>query len=173
MAGCLSFQTMRRVGEDIRRYLNLDDTLFTLKLTPNLAHCLSVFGIAREVSALTGSALTTPVIKPSELMHGDRLPVPISARPLRAVFRSDHPERECQGQDPFLDGRTLGPLRPTSVAPLVDISNYVMFELGSPLISSISTPSWGTDVRWGQIWRALKLLNGNTVEVDSCGRDRR
>jgi phenylalanyl-tRNA synthetase beta subunit len=41
----------------MREYLNLDDTLFTLKLTPNLAHCLSVYGVARELSALTGTPL--------------------------------------------------------------------------------------------------------------------
>ncbi|KAB2876887.1 MAG: phenylalanine--tRNA ligase subunit beta, partial [Burkholderiaceae bacterium] len=42
------------VGADIRQTLALDDTLFTLKLTPNLGHCLSVYGVAREVAALTG-----------------------------------------------------------------------------------------------------------------------
>ena len=46
MAACWSWMPQRR-GQDIRAYLNLDDTLFTLKLTPNLAHCLSVYGIAR------------------------------------------------------------------------------------------------------------------------------
>src|SRR5450830_531554 len=47
-------------GQDIRAYLNLDDILFTLKLTPNLAHCLSVYGVAREVAALTGAPLREP-----------------------------------------------------------------------------------------------------------------
>ena len=45
------------VGADIREYLKLDDTIFTLKLTPNLAHALSVYGVARELSALTGACL--------------------------------------------------------------------------------------------------------------------
>ncbi len=44
------------LGEDVRKVLALDDHLFTLKLTPNLGHCLSVYGMAREVSALTGCA---------------------------------------------------------------------------------------------------------------------
>ncbi|CAM5797382.1 Phenylalanine--tRNA ligase beta subunit OS=Rhizobacter sp. Root404 OX=1736528 GN=pheT PE=3 SV=1 [Rhizobacter fulvus] len=48
------------VGQDIREHLRLDDTLLTLKLTPNLAHCLSVYGVARELSALTGAPLKTP-----------------------------------------------------------------------------------------------------------------
>jgi phenylalanyl-tRNA synthetase beta chain len=51
--GLLELGAEAPVGADVRAVLNLDDTLFTLKLTPNLAHCLSVYGIAREVSALT------------------------------------------------------------------------------------------------------------------------
>ena len=55
--GLLELASEAVVGQNIREHLNLDDTLFTLKLTPNLAHCLSVYGIAREVSALTGAPL--------------------------------------------------------------------------------------------------------------------
>ena len=49
--GLLELPLDAPLGQDIRQYLNLDDTLFTLKLTPNLAHCLSVYGVAREVAA--------------------------------------------------------------------------------------------------------------------------
>ena len=55
--GLLELPADAPIGQDIRTYLDLDDTLFTLKLTPNLAHCLSVYGVAREVSALTGAPL--------------------------------------------------------------------------------------------------------------------
>ena len=55
--GLLELPLDAPLGQDIRQYLNLDDTLFTLKLTPNLAHALSVYGIAREVAALTGAPL--------------------------------------------------------------------------------------------------------------------
>ena len=58
--GLLELPADAPLGQDIRQYLNLDDTLMTLKLTPNLAHCLSVYGIAREVSALTGAPLKAP-----------------------------------------------------------------------------------------------------------------
>ena len=61
--GLLELPADAPIGESIRTYLKLDDTLFTLKLTPNLAHCLSVYGIAREVSALTGTPLKTPEFK--------------------------------------------------------------------------------------------------------------
>ena len=60
--GLLELAADAPVGADIRQWLKLDDTVFTLKLTPNLAHALSVFGIAREVSALTGAPLKTPAI---------------------------------------------------------------------------------------------------------------
>lgn len=60
--GLLELAADATVGQNIRQHLNLDDTLFTLKLTPNLAHCLSVFGVARELSALTGATLRTPVL---------------------------------------------------------------------------------------------------------------
>jgi len=58
--GLLELPADAPLGQNIREYLNLDDTLFTLKLTPNLAHCLSVYGIARELSALTGAPLCEP-----------------------------------------------------------------------------------------------------------------
>jgi phenylalanyl-tRNA synthetase beta chain len=61
-----------------------------------------------------------------------------------------------------------------SVAPLVDISNYVMFELGRPShIFDLDKIHGGLDVRWGSTGEQLKLLNGNTVTVDDGGRDRR
>jgi phenylalanyl-tRNA synthetase beta chain len=63
-AGLLELATDAPLGADLRDWLKLDDTLFTLKLTPNLAHGLSVFGIAREVAALTGAPLQTPAIAP-------------------------------------------------------------------------------------------------------------
>ena len=55
--GLLELPADAPLGQNIRAYLNLDDMLFTLKLTPNLAHALSVYGIARELSALTGAPL--------------------------------------------------------------------------------------------------------------------
>ncbi|MCZ8074239.1 MAG: phenylalanine--tRNA ligase subunit beta, partial [Paucibacter sp.] len=67
--GLLELALDAPVGQNIREHLNLDDTLFTLKLTPNLAHCLSVYGVAREVSALTGTPLQAPAISPVQPQH--------------------------------------------------------------------------------------------------------
>src|SRR5690348_3614650 len=63
-AGLLELNADTPIGANVREVLRLDDTLFTLKLTPNLAHALSVFGVARELSALTGAPLKEPIFTP-------------------------------------------------------------------------------------------------------------
>ena len=73
-------------GLNIREHLNLDDALFTLKLTPNLAHCLSVFGVARELSALTGSPLLSPTFKAVEPNTHELLKVEVQAPDLCGRF---------------------------------------------------------------------------------------
>ena len=74
------------VGRNIREHLALDDMLFTLKLTPNLAHCLSVFGVAREVAALTGAALFAPSFPEAKVQIQNRLPVHVQASDLCGRF---------------------------------------------------------------------------------------
>ena len=155
-------------GTDIRQWLNLDDTLFTLKLTPNLAHALSVYGIAREVSALTGTPLTTPAFPPVAPALDERLPVAVEAADLCGCFSG----RIVRGIDP--QARTpawmvdrLARCGQRSVSALVDISNYVMFEYGRPShIFDLDKIHGGLVVRWGRAGETLKLLNGNTITVD-------
>ena len=166
--GLLELAPDAPLGQDIRAHLNLDDTLFTLKLTPNLAHALSVYGIARELSALTGAPLKQPEFPAVAQAHTDRLPVKISAPDLCGRFSG----RIVRGVNPraatpqWMVDR-LARCGQRSVAPLVDISNYVMFELGRPShIFDLDKIHGGLDVRWGQPGEQLKLLNGNTVQVD-------
>ncbi len=84
---CWSCPWMRRWARTLREYLNLDDTLFTLKLTPNLAHCLSVYGMARELSALTGAPLTAARISARRVGGAKTsLPVKIQAPDLCGRF---------------------------------------------------------------------------------------
>ena len=156
------------VGQDIRAYLNLDDQLFTLKLTPNLAHCLSVYGVAQELSAITGAPLKQPTINPIHAQHDQRLPVTIAAPDLCGRFAG----RIVRGINPtavtpdWMVAR-LARCGQRAVAPLVDISNYVMFELGRPShIFDLDKIHGGLTVRWGKAGESLKLLNGNTVTLD-------
>ena len=167
--GLLELPDDAPVGVNLRDYLKLDDTLFTLKLTPNLAHCLSVFGIAREVSALTGAPLVMPAFPPVEVRHADRLPVKVLAPDLCGRFSG----RIVRGVNtraatPRWMVDRLARCGQRSVSPLVDISNYVMFELGRPShIFDLDKIHGGLAVRWGQPGEKLELLNGNMVEVDA------
>ncbi len=166
--GLLELPADAPVGRDIREQLALDDMLFTLKLTPNLAHCLSVYGIAREVAALTGAPLTQPVFTPVPATLQDRLPVSVQAPDLCGRFSG----RIVRGVDtkavtPAWMAERLARCGQRSVTALVDISNYVMFELGRPShIFDLDKIHGGLQVRWGRAGESLKLLNGNTIDVD-------
>ncbi|MGD9945806.1 MAG: phenylalanine--tRNA ligase subunit beta, partial [Burkholderiaceae bacterium] len=165
--GLLALPADAPVGTDLRRYLDLDETVYTLKLTPNLAHCMSVFGVARELSALSGAALKEPVFEPVPAAIGDRLPVTISAPDLCGRFSG----RIIRGVDPraatpaWMKQR-LERAGQRSVSALVDISNYVMLELGRPThVFDLDRIHGGLDVRWARPGETLKLLNGQTVEL--------
>lgn len=167
--GLLELAPDAQVGQNIREHLKLDDTLFTLKLTPNLAHCLSVYGVAREVSALTGASLKPLAFPKAACSLAEVLPVKVSAPDLCGRFSG----RVIRGVNPkaatpawMVD--KLARCGQRSVTALVDISNYVMFELGRPThIFDLDKIHGALDVRWGQPGEQLKLLNGNTVTVDA------
>ena len=168
--GLLELPADAPVGQDIREYLDLDDTLFTLKLTPNLAHCLSVYGIAREVSALTGAPLQALPEASVAVSSDDAVKVTVEAPELCGrfsgrVIRGVNTEAATPG---WMVDR-LARCGQRSVSALVDISNYVMFELGQPSHIFDRDKIHGSElnVRWGREGEQLKLLNGNTVALDS------
>ncbi len=166
--GLLELSASAPLGQDIREHLNLDDTLFTLKLTPNLAHCLSVYGVAREVAALTGAQLKAQVFPAIVVSDATRLPVKISAPDLCGRFSGRVIKNvNTKATTPQWMADRLARCGQRSVTALVDISNYVMFELGRPShIFDLDKIHGGLDVRWGKPGETLKLLNGNTVTVD-------
>ncbi|PVE44372.1 phenylalanine--tRNA ligase subunit beta [Limnohabitans planktonicus] len=166
--GLLELPADAPLGQNIRQYLNLDDTLMTLKLTPNLAHCLSVYGIAREVSALTGAPLKAPTFPAVATQISDKLAVNVQAPDLCGRFSGRVVKGvNTKAQTPQWMVDRLARCGQRSVSPLVDISNYVMFEFGRPShIFDLDKIHGGLQVRWGQPGESLKLLNGNTVTVD-------
>ena len=167
--GLLALPVDAPVGADVRELLQLDDMLFTLKLTPNLGHALSVYGVAREVAALTGATLHAPVFAPAPVRHAGRLPVAIEAPDLCGRFSG----RIVRGVNtraatPRWMVDRLARCGQRSVSALVDISNYVMFEFGRPShIFDLDKIERGLVVRWGRAGERLELLNGNTIEVDA------
>lgn len=167
--GLLELDSGAPLGADVRDLLKLDDTLFTLKLTPNLAHGLSVYGVAREVSALTGSPLLTPVFPAVPALLADVLPVQVHATDLCGRFTGRIVRHvNTRAKTPAWMVDRLARCGQRSVTALVDISNYVMFEFGRPShIFDLDKIHQGLVVRWAQAGETLKLLNGNTVELDA------
>jgi phenylalanyl-tRNA synthetase beta chain len=166
--GLLELDAAAPVGQDVREVLRLDDAIFTLKLTPNLAHALSVYGVARELSALTGAPLKQPVYPPVQPVHDAMLKVTVSAPDLCGRFSGRVVRNvDTRARTPQWMVDRLARCGQRSVTALVDISNYVMFEFGRPShIFDLDKIHGGLDVRWGRPGEQLKLLNGNTVEVD-------
>ncbi len=168
-AGLLELAPDAPLGADLRDWLKLDDTVFTLKLTPNLAHALSVYGIAREVSALTGAPLCTPTIAAVAPSHHQRLPVEVQAADLCGRFSGRIVrDVDTRAKTPAWMVERLARCGQRSVTALVDISNYVMFEYGRPShIFDLDKIHDQLVVRWGRAGETLKLLNGNTIELDA------
>jgi len=155
------------VGADFRSWLNLDDTLITLKLTPNRADCLSMQGLAREVGAITGTVTRLPQVVDAPIQIQDSLAVNVAASEacplyLGRVVRGIN----AQAPTPLWMAERLerSGIRPL-LAP-VDITNYVLLELGQPMHAfSLSSLNGGIEVRMARTGEKLELLNGQTTEL--------
>ncbi|WJF91324.1 phenylalanine--tRNA ligase subunit beta [Paraburkholderia bonniea] len=167
-SGLLILPEATPLGQDIRETLNLDDTIFEIKLTPNKADCLSVWGVARETAAITGAPLHALAIKPAAVTLSEILPVKISAPDLCGRF-SGRVIRgvNARAKSPQWMVQRLERSGQRGISALVDISNYVMLELGRPShVFDLDKIHGGMDVRWAKRGETLKLLNGNTIELD-------
>ncbi|MEW5968210.1 MAG: phenylalanine--tRNA ligase subunit beta [Pseudomonadota bacterium] len=155
------------VGEDFRAWLNLDDTLITLKLTPNRADCLSVAGLAREVGAITGAEVRLPQIAETPTRTADTLEVRVSApeacpRYLARVVRGIN----AQAPTPRWMAERLERCGVRPLTAPVDITNYVLLELGQPMHAfDLGRLGYGVQVRWARTGEKLELLNGQTAEL--------
>lgn len=167
-AGLLELPADMVPGQSIREALDLDDTLFTLKLTPNRADCLSILGVAREVAALTGAPLSVPTAAAVPVTLDERLPVKIEAPDLCGRFGG----RVIRGvnaraETPEWMKTRLERAGQRSLSALVDISNYVMLELGRPShVFDLDKIGGDISVRWAREGETLELLNGQTVTLD-------
>ena len=168
-AGLLPLRADAAPGANVRDVLDLDDSIFTVKLTPNRADALSVLGIAREVAALTGAPMSEPDCTPVAVTIEDRLPVTVHAADLCGRFSG----RLVKGVNaaattPQWMKDRLERAGQRSITALVDISNYVMLELGRPshIFDADKIAGAHLHVRWGRSGEEVKLLNGQTVTVD-------
>jgi phenylalanyl-tRNA synthetase beta chain len=175
--GLLALPADAPLGRDVREVLALDDRLFTLKLTPNRADCLSVLGVAREVAALTRSKLKAPDVRPVPPANNATFPVKIThadgcGRFTGRVIRNVN----AAAATPEWMRQRLERAGQRSISALVDVTNYVMLELGRPLhVYDLDKLAGGIDVRFGKKGERLKLLNEQVVDVDEtvlCITDR-
>lgn len=156
------------VGKDIREYLSLNDNLIEVDLTPNRADCLSVEGIAREVAVLNKLDWFATEAKICEPSHQDSLAVKVSTpeacpRYLGRLIKNVNPTAET----PLWMQERLRRSGLRSLGPLVDVTNYVLLELGQPLHAfDADKLSGGICVRWAQDHEELELLNGQTIKLD-------
>ena len=157
------------VGSDLRSYLELNDTLLTLKLTPNRSDCLSIAGLAREVAAITGDALHTVKIAAAPVTSPDVLPVKIAAAEACPLYCG----RVVRGVNaaaatPVWMLRRLERSGLRSINAVVDITNYVLLEQGQPLHAfDLDKLSGGVTVRYAREGEKLKLLNEQEIELKS------
>ncbi|MDY0034953.1 MAG: phenylalanine--tRNA ligase subunit beta [Zoogloea oleivorans] len=153
------------IGMDVREYLSLDDTLFTIKLTPNRADCLSLTGIAREVAALTASPLTLPACEPVAAAHADVRAIVLDA-PEACPRYSGRIIRGVNAKAPTPEWmkQRLARSGIRSISALVDVTNYVMLELGQPLHAFDNAKLNGAiHVRLPNPGEQVLLLNGQTI----------
>jgi phenylalanyl-tRNA synthetase beta chain len=167
-SGLLKLREDALIGRDVREVLALDDRILTVKLTPNRPDCLSVLGVAREVAALTRAPLRPPQISAVPPRSETTFPVKISAadgcgRFAGRVIRNVN----AKASSPEWIKQRLERAGQRSISALVDVTNYVMLELGRPLhVYDLDKLKGGIDVRFGRKGEKLTLLNEQTVELD-------
>ena len=165
--GILELPVDAPVGKDIRQYLDLDDQIFVIKLTPNKADCLSLVGMAREVSAITGASLKKPEWKAVPVSIQEQRQVTVTNTDLCGRFagRVIHGVN-AKAKTPDWIVQRLARAGQRSISALVDLSNYVMLEMGQPShVFDLDKVTGDIIVRWAKAGEQLALLNGQTVQL--------
>ena len=168
------------LGADLRAYLALDDTILEINVTPNRGDAMSVLGIAREVAALTGAALKTPARLAAIATDGaarraagtvSGAAIDVSLQPGAGAAR--FLARVLQG----VDNTAVSPwwlrerlrrsgLRP--ISPVVDVTNYVMLELGQPMHAFDRARLHGAlSARRTRAGERLRLIDGSELTLDA------
>lgn len=166
--GLMSLPVDAPVGRDFRIYLGLDDKLIEVDLTPNRGDCLSVAGIAREVAALNRKSVSAPVSNTVAPGIDARFAVTVSApdacpRYLGRVIRGIDP----LASTPLWMQERLRRSGLRSLGPLVDVTNYVLLEIGQPMHAfDLAQLDGHIEVRYARPGESLQLLDGRIVNLD-------
>ncbi len=168
--GLLELAADAPVGQDIRKYLDLDDQSVEVDLTPNRSDCLGVAGIAREVGVISQTDVTAPDMPTVTPVNDATLPVTVSAasacpRYIGRVIRGINP----QAKSPLWLQEKLRRSGLRSLGAIVDITNYVLLELGQPMHAfDLAKISGGIEVRFAAKGESLTLLDGQTIELQDA-----
>ncbi len=166
-SGLLELPSDAKTGQDIREYLSLNDNLFTLKLTPNRADCLSILGVARDVAAITGTPLTVPAaIKTSAQTSKEQAVKVTTPEACPAYYGRVIEGVNALSKTPDWMLRNLERSGVRSICAIVDITNYVLLELGQPMHAfDLAKIRGDINVRFAQANEKIKLLNDTEVKL--------
>lgn len=153
------------IGQDLRDYLNLDDASIEIDLTPNRADCLGVRGIAREVGVLNNLDVCEPVIEDVAAQSDEKRNVTLSApeacpRYLGRVINGVN----VKADSPLWLKEKLRRSGIRSIDPIVDVTNFVLLELGQPMHAfNLNSIDGGINVRMAEQGEEITLLDESTV----------
>jgi phenylalanyl-tRNA synthetase beta chain len=164
--GIAELDSQAPIGQDIRKYLNLDDNIIELDITPNRGDCFSVLGVAREVSANYNMAFIMPKIKVNANGNSS-----VKTTVSNTKSCPKYLTRTIKGIDNsvptpkwMLDKLTRS--GQATHSPVVDITNYVLMELGQPMHAfDLSKINGAIEVRNAKSGETIELLNNSTVEL--------
>lgn len=168
-SGIIELPADAPIGTDIREYLKLDDNTIEISVTPNRADCLGIIGVARDVAVLNKAPLNAPEITPVAATIDDVLPIQVDAPQALPALSGARGERyQRQSADAAVDEREAAPLRIRSIDAVVDVTNYVLLELGQPMHAfDRDRIEGGIVVRMAKEGETLVLLDGSEAKLDS------
>lgn len=165
--GLLELPDDAPLGRDIRDYLALNDFTIEVDLTPNRSDCLGVAGIARELGVISRTDLTPVTIQQVPAEVNTTFPVAVEAADacpnyVGRVIENINPEAKT----PLWMQEKLRRSGLRSLGPIVDITNYVMLELGQPMHAfDLNTLQRAISVRFAKTGETLRLLDGQDVDI--------
>jgi phenylalanyl-tRNA synthetase beta chain len=168
-AGLMELAPDAPVGADLRDYLGLDDQVIEVDLTPNRADCLGMLGIAREVALLNDLPFEPPAIDavPAQSERVFEVSLEAAERCPRYLGRVIE-DVDLSRPSPLWLQERLRRAGVRSIDPAVDVTNYVLLELGQPMHAfDLDTLSGGIVVRLAQAGDSLELLDGQTLKPET------
>ncbi|MCG3862962.1 MULTISPECIES: phenylalanine--tRNA ligase subunit beta [unclassified Photobacterium] len=156
------------LGTDFREFLGLDDVTIDVDLTANRADCLSIAGLAREVGVLNRAEVTEPQFEIVAPTAADTIAIDVKApaacpRYLGRIVRNVN----VQAETPLWMQEKLRRCGTRSIDPIVDITNYVLLEMGQPMHAfDLAKIDGGIVVRMAEQGEKLTLLDGNEAELN-------